>query len=117
MRIVRPRVEELLSYVQEEIRQSGYMNLVNAGVVLTGGTAQMPGFVELAEDFLQMPARLGTPQGVVGNLDALEDPANAAGIGLMLHGLEQAREQTAHGPTTAHGNLLERLKGWFRDHF
>ncbi|MCL7744507.1 cell division protein FtsA [Guyparkeria hydrothermalis] len=117
MRIVRPRVEELLSYVQESIRQSGYLNLVNAGVVLTGGTAQMPGFVELAEDFLQMPARLGTPQGVVGNLDALEDPANAAGIGLMLHGLEQAREQTAHGPATAHGNLLERLKGWFRDHF
>ncbi len=117
MRIVRPRVEELLSYLQEEIRQSGYHNLVNAGVVLTGGTAQMPGFVELAEDFLQMPARLGTPQGVAGNLDALSDPANAVGIGLMLHGLEQAREKTAHGPATAHGNVLERLKGWFRDHF
>lgn len=119
MRIVRPRVEEMLSYIHEEIRRSGYRNMINAGVVITGGTAQMPGFVELAEDYLQMPARLGVPQGVEGNLEALKDPANAAGVGLMLWGLENARTQAAtEGSTSlAADHPINRLKNWFQRHF
>jgi cell division protein FtsA len=118
MRICRPRVEEILGYIQEAIRRSGYHEMINAGVVLTGGTAAMPGLVELCEDFLQMPTRLGLPQGISGNHDALKNPANATGVGLILHG----RRLEAQGGVPAHVGpqvdpALDRLKRWFKEHF
>lgn len=118
MRICRPRVEEILGYIQEAIRRSGYHEMINAGVVLTGGTAAMPGLVELCEDFLQMPTRLGLPQGISGNHDALKNPANATGVGLILHG----RRLEAQGAIPASVGVqtdpaLDRLKRWFKEHF
>jgi len=117
MRMVRPRIEEILGYVQDEIRRSGYHELINAGVVITGGTALTPGLIELAEDFLQMPARLGAPQGVSGNLDALKNPANATGIGLILHGLAVAQgEQSAPNRGADGDSAWTRMKRWFHEH-
>lgn len=118
MRICRPRVEEILGYVQEAIRRSGYHEMINAGVVLTGGTAAMPGLVELTEDFLQMPTRLGLPQGMSGNHEALKNPANATGIGLILHGRKAEALGQIASPAPAQGEaVINQLKRWWKDHF
>ncbi|MHB8920828.1 MAG: cell division protein FtsA [Halothiobacillus sp.] len=118
MRICRPRVEEILGYVQEAIRRSGYHEMINAGVVLTGGTASMPGLVELTEDFLQMPTRLGLPQGISGNHEALKNPANATGIGLILHGRKVEALGQISMPSTPQGEpVINQLKRWWKDHF
>ncbi len=118
MRICRPRVEEILGYVQEAIRRSGYHEMINAGVVLTGGTAAMPGLVELTEDFLQMPTRLGLPQGMSGNHEALKNPANATGIGLILHGRKaEALGQIAPLAPAQGEAVINQLKRWWKDHF
>ncbi|OYV45796.1 MAG: cell division protein FtsA [Halothiobacillus sp. 24-54-40] len=118
MRICRPRVEEILGYVQEAIRRSGYHEMINAGVVLTGGTAAMPGLVELTEDFLQMPTRLGLPQGMSGNHEALKNPANATGIGLILHGRKAEALGQIAPPASAQGEaVINQLKRWWKDHF
>ena len=118
MRICRPRVEEILGYVQETIRRSGYHEMINAGVVLTGGTALMPGLVELTEDFLQMPTRLGLPQGISGNHEALKNPANATGIGLILHGRKAeslGQNLPVHAPQGE--AMINQLKRWWKEHF
>ncbi|HQT42910.1 MAG TPA: cell division protein FtsA [Halothiobacillus sp.] len=118
MRICRPRVEEILGYVQEAIRRSGYHEMINAGVVLTGGTASMPGLVELTEDFLQMPTRLGLPQGISGNHEALKNPANATGIGLILHGRKVEALGQISMPSTPQGEpVINQLRRWWKDHF
>ncbi|WP_322628773.1 cell division protein FtsA [Halothiobacillus sp.] len=118
MRISRPRVEEILTYIQEAIRRSGYHEMINAGIVLTGGSAAMPGLVELTEDFLQMPTRLGLPQGISGNHEALKNPANATGIGLILHGRKAELQSEVAIHTDVHGDpMFLQLKRWFKDHF
>src|SRR5947207_6631740 len=58
--IVQPRAEEIIHLVRNEIRNAGYERQAGAGVVLTGGGAMLRGFVELAEDILDLPVRLGT---------------------------------------------------------
>jgi cell division protein FtsA len=104
--------------VQEAIRRSGYHEMINAGVVLTGGTAAMPGLVELTEDFLQMPTRLGLPQGMSGNHEALKNPANATGIGLILHGRKAEALGQITPPASAQGEaVINQLKRWWKDHF
>ena len=66
--IVEPRFEELFGLVRDELRRSGFEELIAAGVVITGGSAKMEGAVELAEEVFHMPVRLGAPQYVDGLL-------------------------------------------------
>ena len=64
--VVEPRYEELFALIREELRRSGFEEMIAAGVVLTGGSAKMEGAVELAEEVFHMPVRLGLPQHVDG---------------------------------------------------
>ncbi len=60
--VIEPRVEEIFSLVQQVIRDSGYEEVLSSGIVLTGGSAVMPGMVELGEDIFLKPVRRGVPQ-------------------------------------------------------
>ena len=64
--VIEPRIEELYSLIQAELRRSGFEDLVGSGLVLTGGSAKMEGVVDLAEEVFHMPVRLGVPQYVGG---------------------------------------------------
>ncbi len=64
--IVEPRYEELFALVREELRRSGFEEVIAAGIVLTGGSSKMEGAIELAEEVFHVPVRLGVPQYVSG---------------------------------------------------
>ncbi|MBV9228711.1 MAG: cell division protein FtsA [Chloroflexi bacterium] len=85
--IIQARVEELFSMVHEEIKKSGYDGLLPAGIVITGGTAELPGILELAGQTLDLPARIGSPLGLHGLADSISRPAYATAVGLLLWGL------------------------------
>lgn len=84
--IVLARVEEILEHVAMEIKKSGYWGLIPAGVVLTGGTAELRGLPALAQRVLGMPVRVGLPRGFDGLSDTLSRPAFATSVGLVLWG-------------------------------
>src|SRR6202044_2478899 len=64
--IVEPRYEELFNLIREELRRSGFEEMIAAGIVLTGGSARMEGAIELAEEIFHVPVRLGLPGHVKG---------------------------------------------------
>ena len=117
--IVEPRYEELYSLVRDELRRSGFEELIAAGVVITGGSAKMEGAVELAEEVFHMPVRLGAPQYVEGLTDVVRNPIHATGVGLLLYGYRSLtrrdRRSTPIGGNV--GEVLERMKSWFQGHF
>jgi cell division protein FtsA len=82
--IIRMRMEELLRLIVLELPQSDYQRLVPAGLVLTGGGANLPGIAELAEEVTKLPVRIGVPTNLFGVSDSLGDPAYATGVGLLL---------------------------------
>jgi cell division protein FtsA len=82
----RTRYEEIFEMVQAELRRSGFEELVRAGMVLTGGASKMEGVVELAEEMLHMPVRIGIPQHVTGLGEVVGNPVHATGVGLLLMG-------------------------------
>lgn len=116
--VIEPRVEEIFALVQQVIRESGYEDRVPSGMVLTGGSAVMPGIVELAEDILLKPVRLGVPQCEGPLHEMLNQHHAATAIGL----LEQARldhvraQKTAH-QTRAVNKFFDRIKNWFLGSF
>jgi cell division protein FtsA len=103
--------------VQAELRRSGFEELVRAGLVLTGGSSRMEGVVELAEEMLHMPVRIGIPQHVQGLGEVMGNPVHATGVGLLLWG---SVLENPHRPSLAHGKagtLLSKLRNWYRGEF
>jgi len=88
--IIQARVEELFGMVHEEIKKSGYDGLLPAGIVITGGTAELPGILEQAGQILDLPARIGSPLGLHGLADSINRPAYATAVGLLLWGLSHS---------------------------
>ncbi len=115
--VVEPRYEELMQLIQDELRRSGFEDLIAAGVVLTGGSSKMEGVVDLAEEIFHMPVRLGIPQHVTGLTDVIRNPIHATGVGLLLFGHEQRK--AGHEPISGRGvkGLWDRMKGWFQGNF
>jgi len=92
--VVEPRYEELLNLVQSELKHSGYLELLGAGVVLTGGSSKIEGVIELAEEVFHMPVRLGLPQYGNGLSEVVRNPIYATGVGLLIYGLTNGRENS-----------------------
>ena len=116
--IVEPRYEELFRLIQEEVRRSGFEELIAAGVVLTGGSSKMEGAVELAEEVFHMPVRLGVPQFVDGLSEVVRNPIHATGVGLLLYGSENLTRRTTEVPLGSGAKeILNRMKAWFQGNF
>lgn len=84
-RIIEPRMQEIFQMVREQVIRSGYLEMLPAGAVLTGGGAQLPGTLELAEKMLGMPVRLGLPRNVGGLQDTVQSPVYTTAVGLILY--------------------------------
>lgn len=86
--IIEARMEEIFSMVNKELKSIGREKLLPAGVVLTGGTAKIPGAVDLAKNVLALPAQTGFPVPLGGLIDKVDDPSFVTSIGLILWGME-----------------------------
>jgi len=115
--IVQARVEEILEMIVTDAGRSVELGRVSAGLVLTGGTARLPGIDLLAEQVTGMPARVGVPGGIFGLVDELLDPAYATGVGLLQWAVgAQETPLTLHGRTgpSPLDGLLKKLGNWFK---
>jgi cell division protein FtsA len=81
--IIEARVAEVFSLTLQEIKRSGYDGLLPAGLVLTGGTAALPGIKHVASDVLNMPVRTAQPENLSGLVDRLNSPAYSTSVGLL----------------------------------
>ncbi|MEN9457260.1 MAG: cell division protein FtsA [Pseudomonadota bacterium] len=116
--VIEPRVEELYSLVQAELRRSGFEEILSSGIVITGGSAQMQGMVELGEEVFHMPVRLGVPQYVGGLSEVVRNPRFSTGVGLLLMGKDQfMRHQTSRLQGGGFGDVMQRMQDWFRKNF
>jgi cell division protein FtsA len=83
--IVHARIEELMRLVVLELPRNDYAKLIPAGIVVTGGGANMPGIVELTQSVAELPVRIGVPPTLNGvSNSVLTDPAYATSVGLIL---------------------------------
>lgn len=82
--IVEARVEELLEYVDKELKNISRSRKLPGGVVLVGGTAKLPGIAAFTREKLQLAARVGKLQPIGGLQDTVEDPSFYTAAGLMI---------------------------------
>jgi cell division protein FtsA len=106
--IIHQRVDEIFHLVGKEFERAGYgPGQLPAGVVLTGGTAHLPGMVELARDAFAMPVRAGAPEiGISGLVDSVQAPRYAVPVGLVLYAARKLAQSGSSG-----GSLVGRQSG------
>lgn len=121
--IIEPRAEEIFAAVRHVIAETGFGDMLAAGVVITGGTTLLDGMPELAEQVLGLPVRRGAPVGVGGLIDVVRSPMYSTGVGLVKYGAGRLRsaasryveEELIEAPVgRGWGN---RIGQWFREVF
>ncbi len=116
--VIEPRVEEIFSLVQQVIRDSGYEEVLSSGIVLTGGSAVMPGMVELGEDIFLKPVRRGVPQYNSALADMVSQPRAATVMGLLAEaGVDRQRGFKVSQKSGSVNSLMDSLKNWFVGNF
>ena len=116
--VIEPRVEELYSLVQAELRRSGLEDLISSGVVITGGCSLMPGMTELGEEVFHMPVRLGLPQYAGALVEIMRNPRYSTGVGLLQMAYEQMKyNQQNDLQTGSISQLIGKMKGWLQGSF
>jgi cell division protein FtsA len=97
--IIHARLEELMRLVVMELPNSKSASIIPAGIVVTGGCANLPGIVEMAQSVTRLPVRMGVPSALSGVSSALlNDPAYATSVGLILWSMKNGSEGTQNKP-------------------
>ena len=116
--VIEPRVEELYSLIQAELRRSGFEELLSSGVVLTGGSSLMQGMVELGEEIFHMPVRVGTPEYRGALAEVVRSPRYSTAVGLLMTGLAQhQRQQIVRLQGASFKQVFGRMRIWFQGNF
>lgn len=130
--IIQARMEEIIEHVYYEIRNSGYEKKLIAGIVVTGGGAQLRHITQLFEFITGMTTRVGLPTehlASTNTIDSIASPMYATGIGLVMkgfEGLEPVKQQAepAVGQVKTHSNksrgsffdtIITKSKNWFAE--
>ncbi len=107
--IIKVRIEEILRLIMLELPQGDYHKLIPAGLVLTGGGANLPGIAELGQKVTHMPVRIGYPMKLSGVSEVLDNPAHATGVGLLLWKLRNKDTETPAVKKSGAQNILGRM--------
>lgn len=115
--ILEPRVEEIFTLIYQELVRSGYDELASSGVVVTGGSAELPGISEMAEQIFSAPARVGYPEEIDGLVDLINKPMYATAVGLVLYGAKTYKQKKKFRirDSNIFHLVMARMKRWFKD--
>ena len=122
LRIIRPRVEEILELVRDRLKAAGFAAQAGRRLVLTGGAAQLTGLPEEARRIVSSQVRLGRPLGIQGLPESAKNPAFATAVGLLIYpqvaGVEhfEPRRQSATRATGTDG-YVSRVGRWLKESF
>lgn len=115
--ILEPRVEEIFTLIHNELVRSGHDSLLNSGVVVTGGSAELAGITAVAEQIFNVPSRIGNPLGITGLVEVVNKPMYATAVGLVLYGAKRSKEGKKFKirDSNIFGRVMERMKKWFKE--
>ncbi len=121
VRIIKPRVEEILEMVRDRLANSPFAAELRGRVILTGGACQLTGLPDLATQIIGRPVRIGRPLGIAGLPEAAKGPAFAVATGLLVYPqavhLEHFEPRRTRHQATGTGGYFTRVGRWLRESF
>ena len=115
--IIEARLSEIFEHVNRELKALDRDGKLPAGVVLVGGTSNMPGIAAYAKQALRLPAHVGGLQGLTTIIDKVDDPSFAVVCGLVLWSYTYGGQ--GYGAASAAGKVfdhpvIQKVMRWFK---
>lgn len=122
VRIIRPRVEEILELVRDRLKKAGFPTSSASRFILTGGASQMTGMAEATKRILSGQIRLGRPLGIQGLPESAKSPSFSASVGLLVYPqaakIEYFRpRRRGADPADGTNGYFARVGQWLRESF
>jgi len=114
--IVEARLQEIFDLAKNVVSRGGFDLAMPAGIVLTGGTAQLHDISKIAQESFNVPVRVGYPSGLTGMVEEISSPANSAVQGLIKYALEDdfdGGSQTKRSSSNS-GNVISKVVNWVK---
>ncbi|MGN6099919.1 MAG: cell division protein FtsA [Devosia sp.] len=119
-RVLRPRIEEILTAVRDRMQATGMMDICGRRLVLTGGASELTGLPEVARRLLARNVRNGRPMGISGLPEMAKGAGFATVAGMMIYpqicGQEYVEPRQSHRLTGTDG-YFARMGNWLRTSF
>ncbi len=115
--ILEPRLEEIFTLIHSELIRAGYEDAINSGIVITGGSSELAGVPEIAEEIFNLPCRIGYPDKIGGLVEVVNKPMYATAVGLVLYGAKQNTNSKKFRirDTNIFAKVMDRMKKWFKE--
>ena len=118
--IIEPRMHEIFNLVIRELRKHKLVDMLGAGIVLTGGGALMQGAGELAEEVFNMPVKIGIPGSFGGLVDCASTPVHATGVGLIKYGHLKSKQSEQDKAFVEGGDkfrdIIRKMSTWVKQY-
>lgn len=113
--IIEPRIQEMFQFIDERLEESGYIDELPAGVILTGGVTELKGIQEVAEEQLINNVRIVKPRML-----GVNNPIFSTGVGMIKYVINNEYERTEYVEEEEKSKvtgIFKRIKDWFLDFF
>jgi cell division protein FtsA len=114
--IINARVIELVEMIKVEFEESGFADRIPAGIILTGGGAQLPGLLEIVEEYMNVPVRLGVAENLKTVAANINKPQNVVALGGLIHSARDYKVEE-YQQNQSLENIFSRLSFWLKDLF
>ena len=117
VRVIDARVQELMDMVSGELKKIARSGMLPAGVVLSGGGSNLPGFAALVKEKLGLPVRVARPTHIQGMIDTVSDPSFTVALGLVLWGVDQeiGALKPSSGAFSSQGGTFRKILDWLKN--
>ncbi|MGL1933017.1 MAG: cell division protein FtsA [Desulfotalea sp.] len=106
--ILEARMIEILNLIHDDLVKSGRKNIIDGGIVFTGGGSLLPHLSELAEYIFGAPVRIGYPKNMRAGGDLVGTPRCATAVGLVPQawmGIQSGQKRNV--------NIFQRVLNFF----
>jgi len=115
--VIQARMDELFNLVHQDIERSGYLDVIPAGLVITGGSASLPGITTLANNVFEMPARIGIPFYQGNHDELLCQPQFSTAIGLLYYAKDKMLQNGIEREKFSLRRAGKWIKQWIEENF
>jgi cell division protein FtsA len=114
--IIEARCEEIFESIDDELRKIDRSGMLPVGVVLTGGTMNLSGVVDVAKRVLRLPAQIGVPAQVSSVIDEIRNPAYATAVGLVMwgFGISSVKKKSIFSRIKNFKGVADKAKNWIK---
>ncbi|MGE0009458.1 MAG: cell division protein FtsA [Candidatus Babeliales bacterium] len=117
MRIIEPRVRELLTLVHDNLVENQVAGMMPTGLVITGGGSMLRGIDQLAQEIFNLPVRCASPRTSRELSTLIDHPMYATGYGLLRFALKKMDTNNGQMSSGFSGRIMSRMKSWVADFF